>query len=584
MDTIDRSKPNLPAQFSAPLPSVPVLAPASPTDLASPPTLQVNPKVLLRGLGRHWWRIFLLCLVVSAPLMTLIWFYIQPTYEASSLLRIDPAEPEVYGAIKSGTGDGRSVSYLQTQATLIKSKRVLEPAIASSLVVTLPLIKQSSDPMTDLQRKLSVGIIDEANLIRVALELPDPSQAATIVNAVVQSYLEDAKEYNRGANKDLREVLDRQLDALRKEISAKHTELKDLLKRGRVAILKPDQRLNTKSENDPAEPTFKSPSDDLVHRTMAEMMETDLARIETEAALDVMQEASQAEKEQRSQEVDEQREDRIVEEFEKDSEVTALRGDIDNLLKHIDHLKQTVRKSNDQSLLAAKNEYDRLLKKYESLWNKKYREIGKRLRLGAQAANSLQSVEDLKLKIKLLNKKKESQTKLFKAMDFQQKETNDDTFEATYLDYQIRKLQGREDQVEKNLKQLEFEDSRDKYRVSLVEDASVPRTPSNNKRLKYVAAAPVGVLFMMLGLFLLLEVKAERVADPDALSTRVRSEVYALPPLPTARAIRKLTEIEADNQIEHFIQRLDHLRFAVCGGQADLGSGRCVLITSAISG
>ena len=97
-----------------------------------------------------------------------------------------------------------------------------------------------------------------------------------------------------------------------------------------------------------------------------------------------------------------------------------------------------------------------------------------------------------------------------------------------------------------------------------------------------MAAAPVGVMFMMLGLFLLLEIKAERVADPDALSTRVRSEVYALPPLPTARSMRKLNG--ADDQIEQFIQRLDHLRFAVCGNPGELGKGRCVLITSAIGG
>jgi capsular exopolysaccharide synthesis family protein len=106
--------------------------------------------------------------------------------------------------------------------------------------------------------------------------------------------------------------------------------------------------------------------------------------------------------------------------------------------------------------------------------------------------------------------------------------------------------------------------------------------PSNNKRLKYMAIAPVGIMFLMLGLFLILEIKAERIADPDALSTRVQSEVYALPPLPTARSIRKRSASEADDQIEQFIQRLDHVRFAVCGNPSDLAKGRCVLITSAI--
>ena len=39
-----------------------------------------------------------------------------------------------------------------------------------------------------------------------------------------------------------------------------------------------------------------------------------------------------------------------------------------------------------------------------------------------------------------------------------------------------------------------------------------------------------------------------------------------------------------DDQIDRFIQRLDHLRFAVCGNQHDAELGRCVLVTSAIGG
>ena len=48
--------------------------------------------------------------------------------------------------------------------------------------------------------------------------------------------------------------------------------------------------------------------------------------------------------------------------------------------------------------------------------------------------------------------------------------------------------------------------------------------------------------------------------------------------------MRKLSAVQADDQIDQFIQRLDHLRFAVCGNPAELGKGRCVLITSAIGG
>ena len=61
--------------------------------------------------------------------------------------------------------------------------------------------------------------------------------------------------------------------------------------------------------------------------------------------------------------------------------------------------------------------------------------------------------------------------------------------------------------------------------MSQVDEAGRRQVPTNNKRLKYVAAVPVCLLLMVLGLFFLLEIKGERVGDPDALSTRVRSEV-----------------------------------------------------------
>jgi len=583
MDTIDRSNSNLPAQFSAPLPHLAATTLAFPAEAAGPPSLQLNPKQLLRGLSHHWWKILLVCLVVSPPLMTGIWFSIQPTYEAYSLLRIEPAAPELFGPLKGG--EGRSVSYLQTQANLITTNRILETVVADPLVVNIPLIKKSEDPKTDLRRRLAVDILDDANLIRVALESTEPVDAATIVNAVVQSYLTENTRYNRGGNKELRESLSKQQEKLQDEIKTNKEKLKELVKKGaKVAVPKPTEMLNVNNDTDSIQPAFKTVSEDLLHRTMHDMVQTDLALIETEANLDVRKTANQLEREQKSQQVDTQLEERIQEEFQKDPEVLKLLDEIDKVRDRLDMVKRNVRNHNDPSWTLAQNHYDKLLNKYDSLWKKKYPKIKAQLNIGAGGAQSIESIRELELKREQLKKKKEKQAELFKKMERDQKETNDDNFDATYLDYQIKRLQSREDHIDRNLEELKFQDSQDKYRVNLVDAASIPRIPSNNKRLKYMAAAPVGVLFTMLGLFLLLEVKAERVADPEALSTRVRSEVYALPVLPTARSIRKRSESETRDPFEQFLQRLDHLRFAVCGGPVELGKGRCVLITSAIGG
>ena len=67
----------------------------------------------------------------------------------------------------------------------------------------------------------------------------------------------------------------------------------------------------------------------------------------------------------------------------------------------------------------------------------------------------------MKQRIEGLKKVKEKQTELFKAMEVDQKATNDDTFEAVYLNYQLNSLLNREDQVKKHLEQLVFEASRE---------------------------------------------------------------------------------------------------------------------------
>ena len=98
---------------------------------------------------------------------------------------------------------------------------MLQVAIANPLVVKIPVIETSEDPTADLRKKIRVEIVKEAYLIRVALELPNAEHAATIINAVVDSYLEYHAEYKHGADSQLKESLTAQLGILQKECESK---------------------------------------------------------------------------------------------------------------------------------------------------------------------------------------------------------------------------------------------------------------------------------------------------------------------------------------------------------------------------
>jgi len=301
---------------------------------------------LLRRLIRRGWQILLLTLVVSAPLAYLIFLFIQPTYQAASLLRVEPSAPNVF-APSTDLANKTAFPYLQTQVQLIKSDQVLDAAVASPAVSILPVIKDSDDPKTDLRQNLLVEIVEDAFLIRVALESKNPTEAATIVNAVVESYRIQNERYALSANKRLRESLEREDAQLQNKIEAVQTKLKQLA-RQRTA--------------DPAKPS-----------------------------LDV----------------------------------------------------------------------------------------------------------------------------------------TDPSF--VILNHSLTSLLNRQDNVTNNLAQLAFESNQESFRVVLVDPAAVPRTPSNNRRVKLMAAAPVGVFFTIFGLFLLMEINAGRLARSAELSSaRLRAEASDL--------------------------------------------------------
>ena len=117
MDTTDRSEsPNLPSPFR-PLPSsLPALPTGFSGDLATSGA-QVDSKTLLRGLTRHWWQILVVWSVVSTPVVSLIYHFVKPTYEAFSTLRVTPGGISILPG--SSAYSEKNIGYMQTQVALI---------------------------------------------------------------------------------------------------------------------------------------------------------------------------------------------------------------------------------------------------------------------------------------------------------------------------------------------------------------------------------------------------------------------------------------------------------------------------------
>jgi capsular exopolysaccharide synthesis family protein len=532
--------------------------------------------------------------LLSALAAYLIYALVEPTYEAVSLLRAEPTTLEIYnGPLHGNPNMGEVRPYLQTQVQLMKSNKVLEPALSRSEISRLKMVRAWQDPKADLRDQLQVKIVDNTYVIQVALSSRDANEAAEIVNAVVDAYLEEHAVFQRSANKALKQTLDGERAKLESQIAATKEKLEALVKQGNVSV-QSQMVINKDGRDDERGSSFVQVAEGSYANLAGELMKIDLQLLDKQAERDtaaaqyaMAQQAATSEGEQRTRLQAAQLEDRIKEEFRKDPDVQPLIEQINEAREVLERNQDLARNTGDPAVGAARRQVIKLSKQWEELWRQKHDEIAKRLQTGGEDQRPeafLDRLKKVEADLAQLVQKRAKMREMIGSLKVQNTERNSDQLEAQLLQQDLSQLRNHHVVIKSKLAQIDFEMGQETYRIVRQDKADVPKAPSNNKRIKYMAMAPVGVLGLMLGLFLLLEIKAERVADPDALSTRVQSEVYALPPLPTTRAIRKRADTDMDDQIEQFIQRLDHLRFAVCGNPAELEKGRCVLITSAIGG
>jgi hypothetical protein len=399
---------------------------------------------ILRRLIRRGLQILALWLLLFAAMVYLIYRYVPQTYEAFSLLKVEPDAPRLYGRLDSDFGDHRGIGpYLETQVQLMTSGRVLKEVVNNPYIRSIPLIQDSKDPEADLRKKIAVEIVDEAFLIRVALELPDADEAAKIVNAVVDSYLEYTKDYKRSENEILIKSLVQQLKILDTDIESHQEKLKALFEKGTVEYSKPPRP--SKNDADPTDPTFASYTEEQVQKIIDQMISTDLELIEAQATL--------------------------------------------------------------EARLAANRTSDR----------ENTQRTGKNLNAESGTTHSTQALNEAKIRVAALIKTKEKQARLFERLKIDKKPEQNNSVEATILNYEVNDLLSKRQQVKTNIDQLDFEAKREFFRVSLVDNATPPKIPSNSKMFKYMAVAPVGILLALIGLFVLVEIKAGRQSSNVAM-------------------------------------------------------------------
>lgn len=528
--------------------------------------------VIWRAVRRHWWQAATLWIIGSAGLMGMAFSKIKPTYLSYALLRVEPPKANIFGS-SMNTLPVQQIK--RTHMQLIKAPDVLSDAVSEHPeIVRLPEIEESPSPEYVIEKKLAVIDRLDSELIEVQMVGASADSTTEIVNAVVNSYL---KQAGRWAN----ETTTTQIGKLTRELEKRQKEVEDL--RRNIQLLG-----NELGAADPELIKDRTRVDLAEYDRMSESLSSiEFERISAESKVERLRgELSQPAVFSQRQNLQEA----VVEAFYADPAIARLADELDDAKDQLDRLNR-ISRAPDAAHRTINDRIEDIQGKIKQLWESRRGILEKQLadQGAGQSTSTLErelrtaenEYQDLLVREQNLRKRLE-ESKLTLGNN-ESKE-----LQLAFRRADLARSESILDSVQRALEQLQFE-SQGQSQISLIQTARPIGLPSNDKRWKIMAVAPIGMLLAVAGLCVLVEVKSGRVSNPDDLIHRARLDVLSVvPPLPNPKSARKIMggvdETKLRRQLMEYIQSIDHLRVAICSSSDGQKVRQSVLITSAFGG
>ena len=582
MDTFDSRRSTVPARMAAQRP----LAPATIRPSAGlPEAAHASPislRVAIRGARRYWWLVLMLWTVGSAGVGAGVYLKVRPSYRASSYLRVDPSATQIFE--QRANGD-QLEPYLQTQVQLITSPNVLTAAGTDPKAAVLPRIQTAGDVVIELRKVITVTVVQGTFLIEVAMTSPSAYESATLVNAVVQAFIDANVEWSDGMTRSQIKNLETYMGELKNQSDEHERRWKELVARGhnesQVFVKQKQVDGTVQAENQGAKRS--SITLEQYKRVQQGLFEVNIELAQADALLSAIKNSAQVTEKDPTLAMDETLVRRQIDrQFRTDPEVMQLAPALTGARSKLAGILGTVRDQSDPAARQARDKLAGLEKQYKQMYEAKGRQIREQIETGGPAADPGRELREAETKVASLKVRQVALKDELGQLEVHDRQGATDEVEIALIRDQRESLKSMQETVNRRLEQLKFE-SKGEARIRPVNAAVPPGRPISDNRMKYLAMTPVGVLGTVLGLIVLLEIRSARVGDPDQLSSRVRHEVFSIAPLPNIRPGDDANDDKAEQRLARFVQSLDHLRVALCeGGQP--GEGRCVMITSATGG
>lgn len=185
---------------------------AQPTEIDRP-----RPNLLAVLWRRRW--IVVACVLVGLIASIIYYSRSTPVYAASSVIYV---QGNALAIVNDPMGNGaRSQGYLFTQCQLITSTAILSEAAQRPSMAGMKSMRGIDNPVGFLKSCVSAAPDKISDLITVSAESVNADDAATIVNAVVEAYIDQTNRTHRSTAVEVLKIFQKEVDQHESDLAAK---------------------------------------------------------------------------------------------------------------------------------------------------------------------------------------------------------------------------------------------------------------------------------------------------------------------------------------------------------------------------
>jgi succinoglycan biosynthesis transport protein ExoP len=576
MDTpgpLDPPQHLVPARIQAGAPPI-ARASASPA-AADEPGPAVSLRVVVRALTRHWWQILAIWGVLSAASLYAVDKLVSPNYRAFGLLQVepDPGSNFLSGLRATENFEG----YMETQVNLLMAPDVLLLASLEPKIAAISRIRLAKDPVEEISRIVRAAVRPKTRLIEVSATTKNGDESAALVNSVIDQYLKfiALSSTKSGA------ALSQNLSSFRAEIANSVKETQDKILGLAASGVSPAAALAADKSDATRAAAVVSP-DVISHEQFSsytsQLFQTKIERMTAEEELAELKRVQEP-----GADPAQSHEPMITHLFKGDPEVRKLLDDIAAAKAKLEGSGSRSKK-NDPANRAIQRNIASMMQRHGELWNQRYPVLKAQVASGATTGDSGAELRRLEARVSSLKAQEASYNQSLAEIKVAKKKDSGDLVSMEFLSEDLKAQRAMLESIERRIQDLKFSAKGEARIAKVTQVVRAPGAPLGDYRLKLMAGAPLGLMMLVAGFFMVLEIRAGRVGTPEDLAIRSRVEILGvLPPLPTSNPSRSIgSSARREDQMAAFVQSLDHLRVSLCGESHQ--GGRCVVITSAVGG